>query len=197
MTEATKAARAMKQAKTHEEFHRASLQYVQALKNKPTPPNPDAPEAKTMTTAPFKKTVFLGTTAAGRLTVAIDWDGQRLSITGSEGRDHGGQIIMSPWDFVTYAEGYNAETVQQLRDTWEAWHLNDMNAGSPAQTAYLKAHPVPYRADHYTATVEALTAAGLNPAPDYIHNGKPYEYGTAWLFAPVPAAVVQWLHELP
>ena len=46
MDEATKAARAMKQAKTLEDFHRASLQYVQALKNKPTPPNPDAPKAK-------------------------------------------------------------------------------------------------------------------------------------------------------
>ena len=46
MDESTKAARAMKQAKTLEDFHRASLQYVQALKNKPPPPNQDAPKAK-------------------------------------------------------------------------------------------------------------------------------------------------------
>lgn len=147
--------------------------------------------------APFKKTAFIGTTTEGRLTVNISWDGQRLSITGSEGRDHGGQIVHSPWNFQQYAEGYSAETVQQLRDIWENWHLNDMQAGSPAQTAYLKAHPVPRSADHYTATVHALTAAGLNPAPDYIHNGKPYQYGSAWLFKEVPADVVQWLHQLP
>lgn len=146
--------------------------------------------------APFKKTVFLGTTAEGRLTIEIKWDGKNLSITGQEGRDHAGQIIMSPWHFTTYAEGYSAETVQKLRDIWDAWHLNDMQAGSPAQTAYLKAHPITDRANYYTAAVAALTAAGLNPAPDYIHNGKPYQYGSAWLCVEVPADVVQWLHDL-
>ena len=144
---------------------------------------------------PFKKTVFLGATDLGRLTVAIDWDGQNLSLTGSEGRDHGGQIIMSPWDFQTYAEGHNAETVAKLRDIWERWHLNDMQAGSPAQTAFLEANPVS-RADHYTAATEALKAAGLNPDPNYFNNGKPYKYGSAWLRVEVPAEALQYLHDL-
>jgi len=144
----------------------------------------------------FKKTVFVGVTDSGRLTVAIDWDGQRLSITGTEGRDSGGQIIMHPWNFQTYAEGYSAETVQQLRDIWEKWHSNDMQAGSPAQTAFLEANPVS-RADHYTAATEALKAAGLNPDPNYLHKGKPYKYGSAWLFVEVPAEALQYLHQLP
>ena len=81
----------------------------------------------------FEKKSFIGLTPEGRLSVHIDWDGKNLSITGSEGRDHGGQIIMSPWDLQQYAEGYNPEVVAQLRSIWERWHLNDMQAGSPAQ----------------------------------------------------------------
>lgn len=144
----------------------------------------------------FKKTVLLGFTDLGSLTVAIDWDGQRLSITGSEGRDHGGQIIGSPWNFREYATSYSAETVQQLRDIWEKWHLNDMQAGSPAQTAFLEANPVNSR-DHYAAATEALKAAGLNPDPNYLHKGKPYKYGSAWLSVEVPAEALQYLHQLP
>ena len=144
----------------------------------------------------FKKKSFVGLTPEGCLSVHIDWDGKNLSITGSEGRYHGGQIIMSPWNFQTYAEGYNAETVEKLRDIWHKWHLNDMQGGSPAQTAYLEAHPVP-RANHFTEASAALKAAGLNPDPNYLHNGKPYRYGTAWLRVEVPEDALQFLHALP
>jgi hypothetical protein len=144
---------------------------------------------------PFKKTVFLGITDEGRLTVNINFDGENLSITGDEGENHSGQIIMSQWDFQTYAEGHNAETVSKLRDIWEKWHLNDMQAGSPSQTAYLKAHPV-NGIDHYTQASAALKAAGLNPDPNYLHKGNPYKYGIAWLRVEVPAEVLQYLHDL-
>jgi hypothetical protein len=144
----------------------------------------------------FKKTVFIGITDEGQLNVSIKWDGHRLSITGTEGRNNGGQIVMSPWNIQTYAEGHNAETVQQLRSIWEKWHLNDMKAGSPAQTAFLEDNPIKQR-DHYTAATKALEAAGLNPDPNYLHEGKPYKYDSAWLFVEVPDEVLQYLHQLP
>jgi hypothetical protein len=144
----------------------------------------------------FQKTVFIGITNEGRLNVSIKWDGHRLSITGTEGRNHGGQIVMSPWNIQTYAEGHSAETVQQLRSIWQKWHLNDMQAGSPAQTAFLEANPV-NKPDHYTAASQALKAAGLNPDPNYLHEGKPYKYGTAWLTIEVPVEALQYLHQLP
>ena len=145
----------------------------------------------------FEKKSFVGLTPEGRLSIHIDWDGKNLSITGSEGRDHGGQIIMSPWDLQQYAEGYSPEVVAQLRDIWERWHLNDLQAGSPAQTAYLEANPITDRSDHYTKACEALKAAGLNPDPNYIHDGKPYRYGSAWLRIEVPEDALQFLHALP
>jgi hypothetical protein len=145
---------------------------------------------------PFKKTVFLGTTDQGRLTVNINFDGEKLSITGSEGRDSGGQIIMHQWDFQTYAEGHNAETVKKLRDIWNKWHLNDMQAGSPAQTAFLEANPVPRAADYFTEASQKLKDAGLNPDPNYFNNGKPYRYGSAWLRVEIPAEALQYLQNL-
>ena len=146
----------------------------------------------------FEKTVFIGRTdRAEAVTVKIKFTDSKLSITGTIGRDHGGQIIGSAWDLESYGHGIDAETVQELRRIWGKWHLNDLQAGSPAQTAFLEANPVTDRANYYTAATAALAAAGLNPAPDYIHDGKPYFYGSAWLRIEVPAEVLHWLHQLP
>ena len=146
----------------------------------------------------FEKTIFIGfTDQAERVTVKIKYIDGKLSMIGSIGRDHGGQIIMSDWLIENYGQGIDAEIVQELRRIWEKWHLNDLQAGSPAQTAYLEANPVTDRANYYESACAALAAAGLNPAPDYIHNGKPYQYGSAWLRVDVPEDVLQWLHQLP
>lgn len=145
---------------------------------------------------PFKKTVFLGITDQGCLAANINFDGENLSITGNEGREHGGQIIMSEWRFLEYAQGHNAETVEKLRDIWQKWHLNDMQGGSPAQTAFLKANPVPRVGDYFTQASHALKGAGLNPDPNFLHEGKPYRYGTAWLRVDVPKEVLTFLNNL-
>lgn len=127
-----------------------------------------------------------------------------LSITGVIGptRDGNckgscGQIIMSDWGIRTYAPGWTPELEAKFREVWEAWHLNDMNAGSPAQRAYLKANPITDRLNYYAKACEALEAAGLNPDPNYLHNGKPYKYGSAWLKERVPEEVLQFLASLP
>lgn len=75
---------------------------------------------------------------------------------------------------------------------WERWHLNDMKAGSPAQMAWLESHPEIKGYDEKTA---ALAAAGLNPDPGYMHNGKPYKYGTAWLKETIPAEIIQEIRD--
>lgn len=87
------------------------------------------------------------------------------------------------------ADGIDAK---RLHDVWNRWHLNDMRAGSPAQEAYLREHPVTatYPESHYEKVKAALAAAGLQP-----DNG--YSYGSAWLREEVPADVLEWLHALP
>ena len=73
-----------------------------------------------------------------------------------------------------------------------------MKAGSPAQEAWLAANPVTavYPESHYDKASAALAAAGLNPDPDYLHNGIPYRYGSAWLKRDIPADVVAEIESL-
>lgn len=79
-------------------------------------------------------------------------------------------------------------TAQRLLKLWQRWHLNNLKAGSPAQEAWLQANPVSYAypKSHYEAACEALAAAGLNPDPSYLVDGKPYAYGTRWLKEEIP-----------
>lgn len=83
----------------------------------------------------------------------------------------------------------NNAKVQRMLAIWQDWHLNDMMAGSPAQTAWLKANESAHRCDYVSACTQ-LTEAGINPDQGYLYNGKPYKYGSAWLKRELPADVV-------
>ena len=85
--------------------------------------------------------------------------------------------------------------VQRMVAIWRAWHLNDMEAGSPAQAAHLKTlgewkHGRDGFTSHYDWALAELGKAGLQPDASYIHNGKPYAYGSAWLKRDLPADVL-------
>lgn len=86
----------------------------------------------------------------------------------------------------------NNAKVQRMLAIWKRWHLNDMKAGSPAQQEWLETNPVKavYPESHYEVASAKLAEAGLNPDPNFIRNGKPYKYGTAWLKEEIPADVV-------
>lgn len=152
----------------------------------------------------FNKVIRVGNGPCGDVFVNIEFANGRMSITGVEGpkangHAHGacGQIVMHEWEIKQYAPGFDRETELRLREIWDQWHLNDMRASSPAQTAYLKANPIDDRLDYYTKACAALTAAGLNPDPGYLRDGKPYCYGSAWLSVEVPEDVLVWLQSLP
>lgn len=83
---------------------------------------------------------------------------------------------------------------QRMVEVWKRWHLNHMRAGSPAQEAYLREHPMDpasyaYPKSYYEAAQAHLRAAGLNPDRNYLHNGKPYYYGHAWIREELPDSV--------
>lgn len=154
----------------------------------------------------MSKTIRIGVADLGYGTAdlfcKIVFDDGKLSITGVEGpkangdcKGSCGQIIMHPWVIVEYAPGWNADLVSKFRSVWQEWHLNDMQAGTPAQTAFLKenradypGHPV----SHYEWAKIALKEARLDPDPD---NG--YSYGSAWLKVKVPEDVLKFLESLP
>lgn len=118
-----------------------------------------------------------------RVTFKIGWDGKRFSVCAyiSNPRETGcyacGQIVDEAADYFP-----DDAKVQLIRELWRRWHLNDMRSGSPAQVAELARHTFEYwMGSHFNWARNVLTAAGLEPDQSYVHNGKPYEYGAAWL----------------
>ena len=105
----------------------------------------------------INKTVRIGTTSTygGRgmsIYCRIKFNDSRLSITGVEGPLPSGNCLgscgqidtgLNPADFNTYAPGWNVGLLRRFLDVWDNWHLNDMNAGTPAQTAELDKHEFP------------------------------------------------------
>lgn len=152
----------------------------------------------------FTKVVRVGRGSNGHVFVTIKYKDGELSLTGVEGptsngdcKGSCGQINMSPsWGITAYAPGFSAKIEKQLRYVWDAWHLNHMRAGSPAQRAVAATLPESMRRD-YTAMKQALREAGVDPDPWHPVNGKPYVYGSAWLRDDVPEDVLLWLQSLP
>lgn len=142
----------------------------------------------------MNKIVNPGRTEDGQVFCKIVFESGRLSISGVEGpkpngdcRGSCGQIAGALRLTVDNLNpGWDAALVNRFADVWEEWHLNDMRAGTPRQTVYLRAQPP----TSYAQARDALAAAGLNP-----DNG--YRYGSAWLREEVPAEVISFLKSLP
>lgn len=158
--------------------------------------------------ANFTKIVHLGVGQFGRVFCQISFTDGNLSITGVEGptRDGNctgscGQIVMGlkgHEDTITPAPGWTRDMLTRFFDVWGTWRLNDMIAGSPAQSAHLATLKFPgYPVSHYHWACEQLEAVGLQPDPNCQHKGKPYSYGSAWLRVEVPADVIAFLESLP
>lgn len=149
------------------------------------------------------KVVRVGTVpgdfARDSLYARIKFDGTNLSITGvvgpmKNGNAKGGcgQIIM---DFKEYddrgfmslsdidpAPAWNAEMIKRFFDTWDEWHLNDMQSACEHQRALGWKYD-----DHHdpkTFKGELCPVCG-------------YSIGSAWLLKDVPQDVIDFLKGLP
>lgn len=153
----------------------------------------------------FVKVVRIGTkkTSGGRfysVFATIRYEDGKLSITGVEGPTKAGNCIGSCGqiegeleEFANLAKGWTFSKIQTFRKFWKQWHLNDMTAGSPRQEAFLNENG---RSDYFQIR-ESLEKAGLSPDTEYLHDGKPYVYGSDWLTREVPAHVLDFLKNLP
>jgi len=96
------------------------------------------------------------------------------------------------------------QTLRRMIEIWREYHLNDMNAGTPRQTAAIeewiaKGNKYDYEdACKYLKSInlyEDTKIDDLKPQeclPDEVRAGKRgYRYGEGWLFREIPANVVE------
>lgn len=97
------------------------------------------------------------------------------------------------------ANGWTQEMVDEFLDIWREWHLNDMQAGSQRQMAFLRE----WRKGReilsydYEDECKALSEVGLLEDEECMVEGKPYRYGSSWLRKELPAEVVAFLRAIP
>jgi hypothetical protein len=147
------------------------------------------------------------------LFVEIEWrydmnQKWELSICGTDGPKVNGDAYGSSGqcrdvldDELAPLDGWDRPMIERLREVWDRWHLNGMRAGSPNQEEWKRANPYDrerHGHDHYAWIKGALAQAGLDPDPNFaLADGKPYSYGSAWLYEEVPTDVLDWLRNLP
>jgi len=83
----------------------------------------------------------------------------------------------------TIAEHIQTEEFMEILDLWRKYHLNHFHAGTPKQEAAIDAWIAEGNKYDYNEVMKLLRSKGL----DYDErNGKPYLYGSRWLFLPIP-----------
>lgn len=117
-----------------------------------------------------------------------------------------GQVIMSfkefdyrgHWtlDSFHYQNEEHKHAIATLFKLWDQWHLNHMRAGSPAQEEFLNENPpTNYAESDYTYRCKLLEQVDLQPDVNYLYNGKPYSYGSAWLKEEMPPTTYDLLKQ--
>ena len=81
------------------------------------------------------------------------------------------------------------KTFNKIYNIWKEYHLNDMTSGSPKQEQFIKnLEDLGFSYD-YDFVCKQLEKNNLLIDKSYLHNGKPYRYGSAWLMREIPTDV--------
>lgn len=150
----------------------------------------------TRRTIELGKIAYNGTGRINRVSIEVELNNGRLSICGAIWNGRGTDWISGGQNLDEIAKLFptNAK-VKRIVAIWRDWHLNDMRAGSPRQMVvaneHIRQHEKAGTRYSYESICEALSAANLLVDNEFIHNGKPYEYGSAWLRTDLPAEVVE------
>jgi hypothetical protein len=97
---------------------------------------------------------------------------------------------------------------QRILEIWKAYHLNDLNAGTPEQTAAIREWEARGNKYDYTQAYEYLKSIGLyditlaEDTPAFggtLPKGSQYKYGARWIYRNIPEEIVNeiksWVKE--
>lgn len=166
----------------------------------------------------FKRSIEIGRLDTGYkakaiVTIKIEWDGKRLSISGDATRRGPGDRMDQAGQMVDSVETMDdlfipASERDELVAVWRRWHLNDMRAGCEhqRQAEWDKQLIDPTKPSrtygrHFSGQKQdswnLLGWVRPDEHPDGL-LGKPcrvcgYKYGTGWQYEDVPEVVLDWL----
>jgi hypothetical protein len=90
----------------------------------------------------------------------------------------------------------NNKLFNKIYDIWSKYHLNDLTAGSPKQMAFLDSITKPKNSEFYTWECEQLEKVDLLYDKSYLHDKKPYKYGSAWLLTEIPKNIKKEINNI-
>lgn len=91
------------------------------------------------------------------------------------------------------AKYVNIPLFKELHTYWQKYHLNGMHAGTEEQEKAIDEWKAQGNTYDYKAAVEYLKSIGLYEVE---YNGKPYRYGTSWLFREIPQEDLNRIQEI-
>lgn len=74
----------------------------------------------------------------------------------------------------------------EIHELWRRYHLNDMHSGTPKQEDAIAKWIADGNQYDYEPACEFLKSIDLYEDKGYIKDGKPYRYGTEWLYEEIP-----------
>ncbi len=113
--------------------------------------------------------------------VSIELSNGKLSMSGT--CDGGGGQCQDSIEPRTDAQ-------KRLIEMWNEYHLNDLNAGTREQARAIKKWEAEGNEYNYDKVVEHLKSIDMHIVE---HEGKPYQYGSAWITFELPTTIEEEL----
>lgn len=91
------------------------------------------------------------------------------------------------------AEYVSDPLFKEIHSFWKKYHLNGMHPGTEEQEQAIEEWKAQGNSYNYSTAVEYLKSINLYEVE---YNGKPYRYGSAWLYQPIPEQDLNRIQEI-
>ena len=105
----------------------------------------------------------------------------------------GGQCLDTINEYKKSFNKENRELFEKVYRLWKLYHLNDMHSGTLEQENAIKEWEKQGNKYEYSKVCDYLKSIGLYEVE---YEGKPYRYGSGWLYQPIPEDDLNIIKEL-
>lgn len=123
----------------------------------------------------------------------VDIDqGVVINITGHIRGSGYGQIIEKFENYIPFFANYNIDSAKKIAEIWHKYHLNDLQAGTKLQQDTLEEN----RNEWYKENEDNYGHKKAFLENRNLLIDRNYQYGTGWLYKPVPQEIIDFIYSL-